>query len=79
MTRKSFFPRKYLSLGGGGGVLLGLLLPRGFGCSFFFLMAPSLHPPLVQNISCPHCFSLYILGGLSRHVKSVHPPTSLIS
>jgi hypothetical protein len=42
-------------------------------------MALSLHPPLIQNTPCLHYSSLFTLGGLSRHVKSVYPPTSLIS
>jgi hypothetical protein len=28
---------------------------------------------------CPHCFGLYILGNLLRHVKSAHPLASLVS
>jgi hypothetical protein len=65
---------------GGGGRVLGPLLPRGFGCSLFFLeMVPSLCPSLIQNIFCFHCSSLYTLGDLLRHVKSAHPLASLVS
>jgi hypothetical protein len=41
-------------------------------------MAPSLHPLLVRNTPSPHCFGLYTLGSLSKHVKSVHPLDSLV-
>jgi len=41
-------------------------------------MAPSC-PPSMRDTPCPHCFGLYyILGDFSRHIKSAHPPTSLI-
>jgi hypothetical protein len=42
-------------------------------------MAPSLHPLLIQNTPCFHYFGLYILGGLSRHVKNVRLFASLLS
>jgi hypothetical protein len=59
--------------GGGGKWLFRLLVPKGFGCSlFFFGMAPSLHPLLIQDTPCLHCFGLYTLNGLSKHVKSAH-------
>ncbi len=86
-----FFPRKFLSFPLFFGLvwfflfvargLLGLLFPRGFGCRFlfFFGMVFSLCPLSVRNTPCPHCFSLYTLSGLLRHVKSAHTPTSLIS
>jgi hypothetical protein len=45
----------------------------------YFLMAPSLHPPSVQNIPCHHCSSLYTFSDFSRHVKSAHLPASLVS
>jgi hypothetical protein len=73
--------------GGGGGVLgvffwlLGLLLPKGFGCSLFFFlfwMAPFMHPPSIQDIPCLHCYGFYTLSDLSKHVKSAHLPTSLV-
>lgn len=62
-----------------GGVF-GLLLHRGFVCNlFFFWMAPSLHPLSIRDTPCPHCYSLYILGDLLKHVNNVHPPLSLVS
>lgn len=45
----------------------------------FFWMAPSLHTSLIHDTPCPHCFGLYILGGLSTHIKNAHPPVNLIS
>jgi hypothetical protein len=42
-------------------------------------MAHSLHPPSIRDTPCFHCSSLYILGGLSRHVKGAHPLASLVS
>ncbi len=42
----------------------------------FFLMAPSLCP--LVDLRYP-LSSLFILGDLSRHVKSAHPPTSSVS
>jgi len=42
-------------------------------------MAPYLHPLLVQDAPCSHCFGLYTLSGLSRHVKNAHPHANLIS
>jgi len=45
----------------------------------FFLMAPFLHTLLVHDTPCLHCFGLYVLGSLLRHVKSAHPLISLIS
>lgn len=60
--------------------LLGFLLPKGFGCNLFSppQMVHSLHPPSVQNTPCLHYFGLYNLGDLSKYVKNVHLPTSLV-
>jgi hypothetical protein len=46
---------------------------------YIILMAPSLCPPLVWNTPCPHCFGLYTLGGLSKHVKNAHPLAGFVS
>lgn len=60
--------------------LLGLLLPRGFGCRVFFIkMVLSLCPLSIWNTLYPRCSGLYTWKGRSKHVKNVHPPTSLIS
>ncbi len=66
---------KFIFKGCLGFYFLGVL-----GVVFFFFprMALSLCPPLVQNTPCLHYFGLYILGNLSRHVKSVHPFDNLI-
>ncbi len=52
------------------------------GVVFFLnkhLMALSLCPLSMRNIPYPHCSSLYTLGDLSKHVKSAHLPTNLVS
>jgi hypothetical protein len=41
-------------------------------------MAPSLCPLSVQDTPCFHCYNLYILGDLLKHVKSAHPLASLV-
>jgi hypothetical protein len=73
-----FFVWKIFILGGGGGCL-GFCFLRVLGVGSFFLMAPFLHPSSIRDTPCRHCFNLYILGSLSRHVKSVHPPISFVS
>ncbi len=79
MVGKSFF-QENLCLGGvGGGGCLGFCFLGVLGVSFFFGMASSLGPLLVQDTPCPHCFGLYILSGFSRHVKSVHLLVNSIS
>jgi hypothetical protein len=43
---------------------------KGFwACFLFFIMAPSLCPPSMQDIPCPRCYGLYILGSILKHVK----------
>ncbi len=59
-------------------VCFGLVCPNVLAVAFF-CMAPFLHLPLVWNAPCCHCSSLYILCGLSRHVKCVHPRANLVS
>ncbi len=73
-----FFPIKFLSFFLGAGYLDFYFL-EVLGGFFFLGMALSLHPSLIRNTPCPHCSSLFTLGGLSRHVKNVYPPISLIS
>jgi hypothetical protein len=63
---------------GGGGFCLGFCFLGVLGVTFF-LMAPSLHPLSVRDTPCPHYFALFILGGLSKHVKSVRPLANLVS
>ncbi len=63
----------------GEGGCLGFYFLGVLGVSFFFGMASSLGPLLVQDTPCPHCFGLYILSGFSRHVKSVHLLVNSIS
>jgi hypothetical protein len=47
--------------------------------SFKFIMAPSCVPHMCEIPHCPHCFELYTLGSLLKHVKSAHPLATLIS
>jgi hypothetical protein len=69
----------YLFLVAGRGGCLGFCFLGVLGVAFFFpQMAPSLHPLLILDTPCPHCYGLYILGSLSKHLKSVHLPTSLV-
>jgi hypothetical protein len=75
-----------ISLGGGGWGARGCCLRFCFlgvlGMFIFkkiIIMVLFLCPPSMRDISCLHCSSLYILGDLLRHVKSAHPPASLIS
>ncbi len=42
-------------------------------CSFFAV------PINAKYLFFLYCFGVYILGGFSRHVKSAHPPTNLLS
>jgi len=65
--------------GGGGCLGFYFLVVLGVVFFFFFGMVPSLPPLSNWNTPCPYCFSLYTLGGVSRHVKNAHPPANLIS
>jgi hypothetical protein len=42
-------------------------------------MALSLHPLLVQDAPCPHCYGFHISNDLSKHVKSAHLHASFVS
>ncbi len=46
---------------------------------FFFWNGSFLCPLSIRNTPCLHYFGLYTLGGLSKHVKNVHPFTNLVS
>jgi hypothetical protein len=54
--------------------LLGLLHPSVLGVTLF-CMAPSID----SRCPCSHCFGLYILSGLLKHIKSFHPHVNPIS
>jgi hypothetical protein len=41
-------------------------------------MVPSLRPLSIRDTPSLHCFGLYTLGNLSRHVKGAHPLASLV-
>jgi hypothetical protein len=64
-----------------GGCCSGFYFLGVLGVEFYFVfgMVFSLCPSSVRDTPCPHCFSLYTLSGLLRHVKSAHTPASLIS
>lgn len=64
------------------GKLLGLLLPRGFGCRGFFF-APFqewlfLCVLVNSRYSLSSLFCLYTIGDLLRHVKNAHFLASLV-
>jgi len=65
-------------------VLLGLLLPWGFGCRLFFekKFYGSFSTSPVDSrypFPCLHYFGLYILISFSKHVKSVHLLADFVS
>jgi hypothetical protein len=64
--------------GVGGGVFLGFCFLWVLGVVFFW-DGSFITSLLVWATLCPHCSGLYTLGGLSRHVKSVHPHVNLVS
>jgi uncharacterized membrane protein len=58
--------------------LLELLLPRGFGCSFFeWLLLCVICWFKILLVFIVLTFTLKV--AFSRHAKSVHPPISLVS